>query len=371
MKLLFIVNEPWFFLSHRLPIALAAKKKGYTVHVVTKSGDKVKDISALGFEHHIISLSRSGNNLFSEMMSLFSIWRILIKVKPDIVHLVTIKPVLYGGIAARFAPVDKIVAAVSGLGSLFIAEGRKAKLKRKLGLLLYRFALGSKKTTVIFQNPDDRDMLVDIGAINIKQTILIRGSGVNLSDYNFFNENTISKPVVTFAARLLFDKGLDEYIEAVKLLNAKGIRACYQIVGDIDLGNPTSATKKDLELWSSIPNLKVLGYKKNMAEVLGESNLVVLPSYREGLPKVLIEAAACGRAVITTDVPGCRDAIEENKTGILVPAKDATALADAIELLINDSDLRVKMGTAGRKLAEEAFSIDKVINQHLIIYEES
>lgn len=370
MKILYIVNEPWFFLSHRLPVALAAKKEGYTVHVATRDGQTVKEITDMGFMHHKIPLSRSGSSLVSEATSLLAIWQLLTQVKPDVLHLVTIKPVVYGGIASRFTPVKKVVAAVSGLGTLFLAEGAKAQLKRKLGVGLYRFALRSKKTTVIFQNPDDKQMFLDLKAVKPEQTVLIRGSGVDLSTFSFSPENLTDKPVVTFAARLLFDKGLTEYIEAIKLLNDKGVEASYQIVGDLDPGNLTSAKDTDIELWKSIPNLSVMGYQKDMAAVFRESNLVVLPSYREGLPKVLIEAAACGRAVITTDVPGCRDAIEANDTGLLVPLKSVTELADAIEELVINTALRVRMGAAGRELAEKAFSIEHVVDQHLSIYQQ-
>lgn len=370
MKILYIVNEPWFFLSHRLPIALAAKEQGYTVHVATKAGKTANEITDMGFIHHNIPLSRSGSSVLSEMTSLLAIWQLLTQIKPDVLHLVTIKPVLYGGIASRFVPVKKVVAAVSGLGTLFLATGAKAELKRKVGTELYRFALRSKKTTVIFQNPDDKQMFIDIKAVKPEQTVLIRGSGIDLSAFSFFPEKLTGRPVVTFAARLLYDKGLTEYIEAIKLLNSRGIAASYRIVGDLDSGNLTSANKKDIERWKSIPNLSIMGYQKDIAAVFRHSNLVVLPSYREGLPKVLIEAAACGRAVVTTDVPGCRDAIEANETGLLVPVKSAHELANAIEKLVTDVALRVKMGTAGRQLAEGAFSIEHVVDQHLSIYKQ-
>lgn len=335
------------------------------------AGESVQNISALGFIHHEIPLSRSGSNVISELVSLFTIWRLLIKVKPDLVHLVTIKPVLYGGIAARFAPVKKVVAAVSGLGTLFLAQGAKAELKRKVGGWLYRFALRSKKTTVIFQNPDDKQLLIDLKAVKPEQTVLIRGSGVDLSVYQFYPESLERKPVVTFAARLLFDKGLAEYIAAIELLNKKGVAASYQIVGDIDAGNPTSATEHDLEIWRSIPNLSILGYQQDMAKVFKDSNLVVLPSYREGLPKVLIEAAACGRAVVTTDVPGCRDAIEVDITGVLVPVKNSEKLAESISRLVEDASLRVQFGAAGRNLAEREFDIKLVVDKHFSVYEGS
>lgn len=371
MKILYIINEPWFFLSHRLPIALAAQEQGYAVHVATRDGAAVQEIISNGFVHHEISLSRNGSSIPSELNSLLAIWKLINNVKPDVLHLVTIKPVLYGGIASRFTSVNKVVAAVSGLGTLFLATGAKAKLKRKVGVELYRLALQSKKTTVILQNPDDKQLLIDLKAVKAEQTTLIRGSGIDLSTFQSIPENLNDTPVVTFAARLLFDKGLAEYIEAIRLLNKKGVVANYQIVGDLDLGNNTSATEQDIEEWKAIPNLVVLGYQKDMSTVFRDSNVVVLPSYREGLPKVLIEAAACGRAVITTDVPGCRDAIEENKTGLLVPLKDSQALADAIEQLVTDTELRVEMGIAGRQLAEREFAIEKVIEQHLSIYQQT
>lgn len=371
MKILYIVNEPWFFLSHRLPIAVEAQEQGYTIHVATRAGEAVSEILDKGFIHHELSLSRNGSSVLTELSSLLDIWKLINNVKPDVLHLVTIKPVLYGGIASRFTSVKKVVAAVSGLGTLFLAEGTRADLKRKVGIGLYRLALRSKKTTVILQNPDDKQLLIDLKAVKAEQTTLIRGSGIDLSTFQALPENLTDTPIVTFAARLLFDKGLAEYVDAIKLLNKKGIVANYQIVGDLDSGNNTSATEKDIEEWKTIPNLVVLGYQEDMSTVFKDSNIVVLPSYREGLPKVLIEAAACGRAVITTDVPGCRDAIEENKTGLLVPVKDSKELASAIEKLVTDTELRVEMGIAGRQLAEREFAIEKVIEKHLSIYQQT
>lgn len=370
MKLLFIVNEPAFFLSHRLPIALAAQRQGYVVHVASKSGEDVNKIIDKGLIHHEIPLSRSGSNPLVELISLFKIWWLLICLKPEVVHLVTIKPVLYGGIAARLSQVKKVVAAVSGLGTLFLAQGFSAKVKYYIGALLYKLALRTNKTTVILQNPDDKKLLINLGAMKERQAVLIRGSGVDLSEYPFVPENTTKQPSITFAARLLFDKGLIEYIEAIKLLNSRGVDATYQLVGDLDAGNLTSASATDLAEWQKIPNLNVLGYKKDIAGIFASTNLVVLPSYREGLPKVLIEAAACGRAVVTTDVPGCRDAITPDVTGFLVPVQDSVALADTIQKLIENPKQRVAMGKAGRELAESTFTIENVISQHMSIYNE-
>lgn len=368
MNILYIVNEPRFFLSHRLPIAIAAQKQGYTVHVATKAGDTVQDILDKGFIHHTLLLSRNGSNISNELASLVCIWKLIHKVKPDILHLVTIKPVLYGGIASRFSSTKKVVAAISGLGTLFLAEGRKAELKRKIGMSLYRLALHSKNVTIIFQNPDDRELFIGLKAVCAKQTSLIRGSGVDLLRFQYVPEKLDRIPTVTLAARLIFDKGISEYIDAIKILNKRGVAAKYRVVGDLDLGNVTSATEQDVKNWADIGNIEILGHQDDIPTILEETNIVVLPSYREGLPKVLMEAAACGRAVITTDVPGCRDAIKVNETGLLIPAKNAKALANAIEKLIQDTELRVKMGIAGRQLAETEFAIEKIVQEHIEIY---
>lgn len=365
--LLIIVNDAAFFLSHRLPVAQGAKKAGYEVHVASMPGPAVERVRDLGFVHHELPLSRSGKNILGEIVSLVSIWRLLWRLKPDVLHLVTIKPVLYGGIAARLAPVKGVVAAVSGLGFVFLAKGLKATILRRIISSLYRFALGKKNLRVIFQNPDDRDVLVGMGALESVKVEVIRGSGVDLASYTELPEPS-GTPVVCLAARLLRDKGVLEFVEAVRILRQRGVSARFQLVGDLDLGNPATITVDELEAWRQEGFIELLGFRKDIAKLFGDAHIVTLPSYREGLPKVLVEAAACGRAVVTTNVPGCRDAIEPGITGLLVPVRNAPALADAIETLLNDSELRQQMGHAGRMLAESEFSIDKIVKQHLDIY---
>jgi len=365
--LLIVVNDAAFFLSHRLPVAQGAKKAGYEVHVASMPGPAVERVRDLGFVHHELPLSRSGKNILGEIVSLVSIWRLLWRLKPDVLHLVTIKPVLYGGIAARLAPVKGVVAAVSGLGFVFLAKGLKATILRRIISSLYGFALGKKNLRVIFQNPDDRDVLVDMGALESDKVEVIRGSGVDLASYTELPEPS-GTPVVCLAARLLRDKGVLEFVEAVRILRQRGVSARFQLVGDLDLGNPATITVDELEAWRQEGFIELLGFRKDIAKLFGDAHIVTLPSYREGLPKVLVEAAACGRAVVTTNVPGCRDAIEPGITGLLVPVRNATALADAIETLLNDSELRQRMGHAGRMLAESEFSIDKIVKQHLDIY---
>jgi glycosyltransferase involved in cell wall biosynthesis len=286
------------------------------------------------------------------------------------VHLITIKPVLYGGIAARLAGISAVVVAVSGLGTVFVAKSAAARIRRVLVSGLYRLALNQRRLAVIFQNPDDRDGLLAIGALEENQVRMIRGSGVNLANYSFVPEPE-GTPVVVMAARLLRDKGVYVFVESARLLKSRGVEVVMRLIGSPDPGNPTSVVQSELDGWSAEGVVELLGYRSDIAEQYAVANIVCLPShYGEGLPKTLVEAAACGRAVITTNHPGCRDAIESEVTGVLVPVKSAHSLADAIQLLIETPERRLHMGKAGRELAEQAFSIDRIVEQHLVIYKE-
>ena len=369
-RLLFVVNAPEFFLSHRLPIAVAAQKAGYEVHVASAPGDSVQGIRARGFIHHSVGFARSGQNPWVELRTLVSLVRLFRRARPDVVHLVTIKPVLYGDIAARLARVPGVVAAVSGLGTVFLADSGLARARRWLIAKLYSAALKQKRLAVIFQNPDDRDTLISFGALQLGDVRMIRGSGVSLDEYSCLPEPEAARPVVVMAARLLRDKGVFEFVEAARLLRSRGVDVEMKLIGSADAGNLTSVTEAELDKWRKEGVVELMGFRPDIAAQYAAANIVCLPSYREGLPKSLVEAAACGRAVVTTDVPGCRDAITPNETGLLVPVKDSVALADAIQKLVEDSELRTRMAKAGRELAEEAFSIEKIVAQHLNIYEE-
>ena len=366
---LFIINDPAFFLSHRLPLAVAAQKEGFNVHVATMDGAAVKKILQIGLVHHKLPLSRSGKNPLAEISSFFAILRLLRELKPELIHLVTIKPVLYGGIAARLVNVPSVVSAISGLGFLFVKRaGLRRRLLYYIVLFLYRLAMGHLNQRVIFQNSSDMNALVKAGGVQINKTNLIRGSGVDLRDYPVTPEPE-GNPVVVMASRLLKDKGVHEFVEAARILKSQGIKARFQLIGDPDPGNPESVTAKSVQTWREEGIVECLGFRSDIPRLFSKAHVVTLPSYYgEGLPKVLIEAAACGRAVITTDMPGCRDAIESDRTGILVPTRDVDALAKAMELLIKDVALRQKMGIAGRALAESEFGIEKVVEVHLAIY---
>ncbi|MGY2313639.1 glycosyltransferase family 4 protein [Pseudomonas sp. SDO5522_S412] len=365
--LLFIVNDPGFFLSHRLAVAKGAQTAGYKVHVACMPGAAVAAIKAQGFKFYPLPLSRSGRNPLAELGLMFSMWKLLWRLRPDVLHLVTIKPVLYGGVAARFAPVKGVVTAISGLGFVFLSKGVKASLVRQLVSAFYRLALGKRNLRSIFQNPDDRDLLLAMGGLTEAKVVMIRGSGVDLALYAHVPEPE-GLPIVCLAARLLRDKGVVEYVEAARLLSKRGVQARFQLIGDVDPGNPATVTKAELDAWRQEGVVELLGYRDDIAQLFSSANIVTLPSYREGLPKVLVEAAACGRAVITTDVPGCRDAIDPGVTGLLVPVRDAHALADQLQVLIEDPALRRQLGAAGRKLAVKAFAIEKIVDQHLEVY---
>lgn len=368
-RLLFVINNPLFFLSHRLPIAQKARSFGYDVQVATMQNPlAVRDIVELGFVHHVLPLSTSGSNPLRELHSLFAMYKLFRAVQPDIVHLVTIKPVLYGGIAARLAKVPSVVAAISGLGFVFVARGFKATFIRAVVSVLYRLALHRRGLRVIFQNPDDRAVLLRLGAIDPDQAVLIRGSGVDLIS-NAYSMEKGGTPVVVMASRLLYDKGIREYVEAARIVKKRGLHARFLLAGAPDEGNPATVSPAELDSWKAEGAVECLGHQKDIARLFSNANLIVLPSsYGEGLPKVLIEAAACGRAVVTTDAPGCRDAIVNGETGLLVPTKNAHALAEAIIRLISNPEERQQMGVAGRKLAEQEFAIERIVEAHLDVY---
>lgn len=369
-RLLFVVNAPWFFLSHRLPIAVAARDAGYDVQVATMDGAEVERIKALGFVHHVLPMTRSGVNPVMELRTLLAMCALFRRVKPDIVHLVAIKAIIHGGIAARAARVPAVVAAITGLGFLFLARGVKAGFVRAVAVRCYRAALNHPRLRAIFQNASDRETLIALRVVRAGQATILRGgSGVDLSVFKPRPEPE-GTPVVVMVARLLVDKGVREFVEAAKLLRARSVPARFRLAGEMDSGNAATISTAEISGWRAASVVELLGHRHDVAEIFAAANVVVLPSYREGLPKVLIEAAACGRAVVTTDVPGCRDAIEPGRTGLLVPARNALALADAIERLVSDADLRYRMGQEGRAFAEREFDVRKVVESHMVLYAE-
>ncbi|WP_231731466.1 glycosyltransferase family 4 protein [Colwellia sp. TT2012] len=367
MKLLFIVNVDWFFISHRLPIALAAMENGYEVHLTCGITDRKSELEKLGIIVHPLSISRSGTSLLKEIKVLKEMNAVVKKVLPDVVHLVTIKAAIYGGLVTRFKNIKVRVVSISGLGFVFIDEGIKARILRFLVTKLYRIALKSSNTKVIFQNKNDKNIFVNNKIIRPNQSLIVRGSGVDLETYKYLAEPSGEK-IIMFLARLLKDKGLVEFFEAAITLKKSGFKGKFVLVGDIDLHNPNSITQNELTNYIDSGAVEHWGFSNNVAEIISKAHIMVLPSYREGLPKSLIEAAACGRAVITTDVPGCRDAITPHKTGVLIPIKSSAAIVTAVLDLCEHEVKRKEMGKAGRALAESQFDINDVITTHLNLY---
>ena len=369
-KILFVVNDPGFFLSHRSDLAIAAFNKGYEVHVATANNDAVDTIHDLGLIYHEIPFTRSGIDPLSELFLLYYLYRLYRKVRPDLVHHVTIKPVLYGSIVARMVSIPAVVNAISGFGYVFSASGVMPRLLRLPVKSLYKAALAHKRERVIVQNIHDYDVVKDSGWIDPDWIRLIRGSGVDLSAFKPANELPGDLKVV-LASRMLWDKGVGVFIEAAHTLLKQAVIARFILVGGPDFGNPNSITEEQLMEWGKESGIEWWGFRDDMEQVFNQASIVCLPTYYgEGVPKVLIEAAASGKPVVTTEIPGCAEIIKHNVNGFLVPIKDAIALAKSIELLINDKELRLKMGLNGRRIAENEFSIESVIKQTMDIYEE-
>ena len=369
MKIAYIVNVDWFFISHRLPIALQAIEEGHEVYLFAKDTGKMQYLKTLGIHVFPINLERGSTSPIQAFKLLFDLKKLLKSIQPDVVHLVTIKPVLIGGLASSLAGIKSVVYAISGLGFIFTNQMLKAKTLRLAIIPLYRIALGIKNKTVIVQNMDDLAVLRQYVNIPENQTVLIPGSGVDLTKFSV-QPLPIDNPVVLMACRMLADKGVYEFHKSALLLKSKLPNTKFVLVGGVDPDNPSSLTEAEINHWVETGDIEWWGHQTDMSQILARATIVVLPSYREGMPKVLLEAQALGRPVVTTNVPGCREAIENNSTGLLVDVKDEHSLAEAIYKLLSDPTLCEEFGHNARILAEQKFDIKKVVATHLKIYSE-
>lgn len=371
-RLAMVVNDPGFVLSHRIAIARAARMRGMEVHLVTPAepAAAVAALRAEGFAHHPVAMARGRIAPLADAATVLRLTRLFRALRPDIVHLVTSKPVLYGAEAARRAGVPAVVAAISGLGHLFSAEGARARALSAAVARLYVRALGRAEVRVIFQNAQDRAVLARHGLHLGDRALLIPGSGVDLAAFDPGAE-PVAPPEVAMAARLLHAKGVGVFAEAARRLIAGGLAARFVCYGAPDPANPGTVRAVDLARWRAEGALALPGPTDDIPTAFARASLVVLPStYGEGLPKVLIEAAAAARPAITTDWPGCRDAILPGETGLLVPPRDPGALADAIAGLLADPARMRAMGAAGRRMAVERFAIEDVVARHLALYDD-
>jgi len=362
------VNDSWFFVSHRLPIAVSAIEAGYTVHVFAKEDDTTATIISAGCQFHPWKISPRGQSLLTEIPSLLAVFTIVRKLSPDVLHLVTIKSVIYGGLAARFKRPKVVVVAVAGMGAMFDTQHRIIGKLQPIIRWVYRQATKHRRTTFIFQNTNDKKLFSSIFKLPESNTRLFHGSGVHLQHYDATAEPE-SPPIVIMGARLIREKGVYEFIEAARSVKASLPHVRFQLAGGtLAAGHPSAVTEADLIAANHDHVVELLGHVSSMQPLMQAATLVTLPSYyNEGLPKFLAEAAAAGRPVVTTDHPGCRDAVEDGVTGV---TRDAPALGNAILQLLNDDAQRTAMGTAARTRATQLFDVKTIAENHLAIYEE-
>jgi glycosyltransferase involved in cell wall biosynthesis len=366
-RVLFVITEDWFFNSHFLDRAKHVLASGGTVGVATRFSIHESDLKDLGFELYPVNFSRRGLNPLTEVITSLRIRKIVREFKPDITHNVALKPVVTGTFGELLGRQRVVVNALVGMGYIFTSTDARASLVRPLLSRILKSLLRSKSVHVVIENPDDLSSLVSDGFVEPSKISLIRGAGVDLKAFLFHPE--IDGPVVvTLVSRILRDKGVLEFINAATQLQARLPEVVFQIVGEPDLGNPSAIPESDIDSWESLPNVRYLGRRSDIADILKGSHIVCLPSYREGLPKSLLEALSCGRPIITTDVPGCREVCADGVNGLLVPARDSIALSNAIEKLVIDPELRQAMGRAGRLRAESEFSNEIVCAQTLDLY---
>jgi len=368
-KILFVVNDAGFFKSHRLRLAQEASARGYEPVVACGRSSGEAALCEYGIRCRTFALSRSGLNPIRDLNTFVALLRIYRDEKPDIVHHVTIKPVIYGTLASRLAHVPAVVNAIPGMGFVFTQRGFTASVVRNLVNLLYRIALVHGNMRFIFQNREDLQNFVQHTVIPEPQTYLIRGSGIDLNDFPYTPEPPGPVSFVLLA-RMLSDKGIREFVEAARRVRSSQPQWRFVLVGGVDPGNPSSLTEAELEAWNAEGVVEWLGHRSDVPAILAGAHVVCLPSYREGLPKSLLEASAIGRPMIASNVPGCREVVRDGITGLLVEPRDAVALADAMLRLGLDPTLRARLGRAARERAEALYSIEDVVRDTFLIYDE-
>jgi glycosyltransferase involved in cell wall biosynthesis len=366
-RVLYVAAEAAFFVTHRLPLALAARDRGYDVHVATPDGRLADVIRRHGLPWHRIIVKRR-THFLRELGSVPNLYALYRRLRPALVHHIALKPVLYGTVAARMARVPRVVNAVAGLGYAFDERRSRTLLGRSIGAA-FSVLLRHPNMRFIFQNSDDRDVFVNRGWITAGAADLIRGSGVDPAIYFPAVTPPPQRPLVVLASRLLASKGVAEFVAAARALRAQGSSARFAIVGEPDPDNPDTITSAQLAQWQAEGAVETWGRRSDMPEVLREASLFVLPTYyREGVPKALIEAAATGLPSVTTDTPGCRDIVLHGRTGLIVPPRDVQALTTAIGDLLRDEGRRRDMGNAAREHVLAEFTLARVIDSTLKAY---
>ena len=362
----FVVNTPSFFVSHRLALAMRARAAGYGVAVLTPDGPGVKAIRSAGLAWYPIPYDAGGMNPIRDFRTFRSLVRAFGLLRPGIVHNVTLKPVLYGTLAARLTRVPRVINAVSGLGYLFTADRR---FQRWIGMMLYRLFLRHPDMRVILQNHEDLAFFKRHRLAPANTMRLVRGSGVDMSIFRPRTRER-SAPVIMQTSRMLADKGVREFIGAARQVKKRWPDARFLLVGPLYPGNPSSISQEELDAAQREGAIEWLGYRSDIPELLARTSIFCLASYREGLPKSLLEAAACALPLVTTDTSGCREVVTDGENGLLVPVADSEALAHAIERFLDDPALASRLGARARERVEREFALDVIINQLIALYAE-
>ncbi|MEA4907970.1 MAG: glycosyltransferase family 4 protein [Anaerolineaceae bacterium] len=368
MKVIFFANTDWYLHNFRRNLAEALRHHGHDLLLVSPPGPYAERLVQAGFRWQPLLLDRQGNNPLKDLGAIYRIYRLYRQEKPDLVHHFTIKCVLYGSFAARLSGVPSVINSITGLGHVFNTRSGKTRWMRGLAAGMYRLALPGSQ--VIFQNQDNLDAFVRMNLVRPEQCHIIRGSGVDLTQFSPVTEPG-GTPLVILPARMLREKGISEFVQAARLLKSRGVTARFALVGDCDPGNPSSYTEEEICAWQDEKVIEWWGWREDMSNVYAQSNVVCLPSFGEGVPRTLIEAAASQRAIVTTDVPGCREIVQHTVNGYLVPLGNIEALADALQELLAQPALRAQMAHNGRTIAEQFFSSPTVVSQTFDIYTQS
>ncbi|MGE0549000.1 MAG: glycosyltransferase family 4 protein [Kofleriaceae bacterium] len=365
-RLLYVVSEDWYFLSHRLPMARAAHAAGFEVHVATRVQHGADAIRAEGFVLHAVPFERGRISMTAAMRTVRALRGVYDAVDPLLAHHVSLQPAVLASLAA----VDRNVAcvnALTGFGYAFSSSAGRARVLRPVIGSVLRLLLNRGSTVALVQNPDDEHALRSLG-VPQRRIVRISGSGVELERFSQVPEP--SGPIVVgYVGRLLEDKGVHTLVEAHRLLRRRGLLLDLKIAGAPDPANPSSIKVEQLEYWRTQPGIHLLGHISDIPGFWANAHIAVLPSRREGLPKSMLEAAACGRPMIATDAPGCREVVIPGETGRLVPVDNAPALATAIAELAESTQLRHQFGTAARRLVENRFGSVAIASQTVALYE--
>jgi glycosyltransferase involved in cell wall biosynthesis len=366
-RILYVLTEDWYFLSHRLPMARAAKAAGYEVHVATRLNNGKAAIEAEGFTPHALSWQRGSLSPTHSLAGVAELRRLLRALKPDILHNISLKPVLLGGIASLGLSSIAVVNSLTGLGTLFVGNHRKSELTRPLVVAALKALLKRPNVRTIVQNPDDKRFVLGLG-VPEASVDLIPGSGVDLQHFTPLPE---PPPPITaaYVGRMLADKGVLTLIQAYSLATSRGVKLQLLLAGDTDRENPGSLAPEQLREFASAFGIRWLGHVADIREVWEKAHIAVLASRREGLPKSLLEAAACGRPMIATDTPGCREIAIAGKTALTFPVDDAPALAEALTQMAGDAEIRARFGSAARALVEQKFSAEAVGKATVALYQ--